>query len=138
MDPIMLTELTNDLCRLLKHNLTRFDIDASACYNRIIVTLGMLAARRCSMSENAVRTHTACLQFMKYMVKTMRGISEDNYSGTPFSPLFGTGQGSGSSPAVWLTLVVILMNTLEKLFEVACASNHQSPHKTFKAYGCIC
>lgn len=30
-------------------------------------------------------------------------------------PLFGTGQGSGASPAVWLSLVVILLNTLERV-----------------------
>jgi hypothetical protein len=46
MDPIMLTQLTSDLCRILKHDLARFDNDASACYDRIIVALGMLAARR--------------------------------------------------------------------------------------------
>jgi hypothetical protein len=77
MDPIMHIELTNDLCRLLNHNLARFNNDASACYDRIIVTLGMLAARRCGMPENAVRTHATCLQFMKYMVKTKHGVSED-------------------------------------------------------------
>jgi hypothetical protein len=49
MDPIMLTQVTNDLCRTLKHNLARFDNDASACYDRIIVALAMLAARRCGM-----------------------------------------------------------------------------------------
>ena len=56
-DPIMLTKLTTDLCRLLKHNLARFDNDASACYDRIIVALGMLAARRCGMPNHAVQTH---------------------------------------------------------------------------------
>ena len=37
MDPIMLIQLTTDLSRLLKTNLARFDNDASACYDRIIV-----------------------------------------------------------------------------------------------------
>ena len=115
MDPIMLTQLTTDLCRILKHNLARFDNDASACYDRIIVNLGMLAARRCGMPLNAIQTHAEALQFMQYTVKTVHGISADNYSGTPFEPLFGTGQGSGASPAVWLSLVVILMNTLDHL-----------------------
>lgn len=115
MDPIMLTQLTTDLCRLLKHNLARFDNDASACYDRIIVALGMLAARRCGMPDHAIQTHADCLELMKYTVKTAHGISEDKYHGTPFSPLFGTGQGSGASPAVWLTLVVTLMNTLDRL-----------------------
>ena len=52
---------------------------------------------------------------MRYTVKTVHGISKDNYQGTAFSPLFGTGQGSGASPAVWLSLVVILLQTLDRL-----------------------
>jgi hypothetical protein len=114
-DPIMLTQLTTDLCRILKHNLARFDNDASACYDRIIVALGMLAARRCGMPETAVQTHADCLRLMKYTVKTVHGVSENNYHGTTFEPLFGTGQGSGASPSVWLTLVVVLMNTLDRI-----------------------
>jgi hypothetical protein len=49
MEPIMLNQHTADLCRILKHDLTRFDNDASACYDRIIVALGMLAAQCCGM-----------------------------------------------------------------------------------------
>lgn len=115
MEPIMLTQLTSDLCRILKHDLARFDNDASACYDRIIVALGMLAARRCGMPSNAIRLHAEALQFMKYTVKTVHGISDSNYQGTPFAPLFGTGQGSGASPAVWLTLVVLLLQTFDRL-----------------------
>jgi hypothetical protein len=111
----MLTQLTADLCRILKHDLARFDNDASACYDRIIVALGMLAARRCGMPQNAIRLHADALKFMKYTVKTMYGISTDNYQGTPFAPLFGTGQGSGASPAVWLSLVVLLLHTFDRL-----------------------
>jgi hypothetical protein len=115
LDPIMLTELTSDLCRVLRVDLSRFDNDASACYDRIIVPLGMLAARKCGMPANAVRTHADALAFMKYTVKTVYGISESNYHGTVFAPLFGTGQGSGASPAVWLSLVVILLQTMDRL-----------------------
>ena len=61
MDPVMLTQLTTDISRLLKVNLARFDNDASACYDRIIVMLGMLAARRCGMPTNVVSTHTKAL-----------------------------------------------------------------------------
>ncbi len=111
----MLTQLTTDLCRIHKHNLARFDNDARACSDRIIVALGMLAARRCGMPETAVQTHADSLKLMKYTVKTVHGISESNYHGTTFEPLFGTGQGSGASPSVWLTLVVVLMNTLDRL-----------------------
>ena len=107
MDPIMLHQLTTDLCRLLKLNFARFDNDDSACYDRIIVAL--------AMPLEAIRTHAQALRFMKYTVKTVYGVSEDSYQGIPFAPLFGTGQGSGASPAVWLSLVVILLNTLERI-----------------------
>lgn len=53
----MLTQLTTDLCRILKHNLARFDNDASACYVRINVDLGMPAAHRCGMPDTVVQTH---------------------------------------------------------------------------------
>ena len=105
----------SDLCRILKHDFARFDNDASSCYDRIIVALGMLAARRCGMPTNAIRLHADALRFMKYTVKTMHGISEENYHGTAYAPLFGTGQGSGASPSVWLTLVVLMLNTLDRI-----------------------
>jgi hypothetical protein len=69
MDPIMLIQLTTNLSRLLKANLERLDNDASACYDRIMVALEMLAARRVGMPENAIKTHADALQFMKYSVK---------------------------------------------------------------------
>ena len=115
MDPIMLNQLTTDFCRLLRVNYARFDNDASACFDRIIVALAMLAARRCGMPEHAVMTHAAALELMQYTVKTVNGISENSYQGTEFEPLFGTSQGSGASPAAWLTLVVLLLNTLENV-----------------------
>ena len=46
LDPIMLTELSNNLWQELKHSLARFNNDASACYDRIIVALGMLAVHQ--------------------------------------------------------------------------------------------
>jgi hypothetical protein len=115
MDPVMLNQLTTDLSRVLKVNYARFDNDASACFDRIIVALGMMAARRCGMPIEAVRTHAQALELMQYMVKTVYGVSEKSYTGTVMDPLFGTGQGSGASPAVWLSLVVILLNTLERV-----------------------
>jgi hypothetical protein len=115
LNPIMLTQLTTDLCRILKHDYARFDNDASACYDRIIIALAMLAARKCGMPIHAIRTHADALFFMRYAVKTIYGISEETYHGTVFEPLFGTGQGSGASPSAWLTLVVILLQTLDRI-----------------------
>jgi hypothetical protein len=113
MDPIMLQQLTTNLCHILNKTYAHFDNDASACYDRIIVPLAMLAARRCGMTTSAITLHASTLQQMRYRVKTHYGVSDNNYTGTPDEPLFGTGQGSGASPAAWLTLVVVLMNAME-------------------------
>ena len=69
----------------------------------------MQHARNCGPDSRGL------LKLVKYTVKTVHGISESNYHGTTFEPLIGTGQGSRASPSVWLTLVVVLMNTLDQL-----------------------
>jgi hypothetical protein len=54
MEPVLLRHLSYDLSRQSRTNLATFDNDASACYDRIIVALAMLAARRLRMPRNAV------------------------------------------------------------------------------------
>jgi hypothetical protein len=115
IQPILLRQLTFDLCRQTRTDLSLFDLDATACYDRIIVCLAMLAARKCGMPEGPVSTHAEALRFMKYTVKTVYGTSEDSYQGTIYEPLFGTGQGSGGSPAAWATLVVNLLAAIDRL-----------------------
>ena len=80
----------------------------------------MIAGRCCGMPINAVRNYAKSLELMQYSVKTVYGVSKQSYRGTPFEPLFGTGQGSGASPSVWLTLVMIQLNTLDRVI----------PHRT--------
>jgi hypothetical protein len=100
MELVMLNQISNNICRTAKINVIRFDNDASACYDRILVHLGMMAACQCGMPDNALQVHAGTLQKMKYRVKTMYGLSNNCYQATDASPLFGTGQGSGASPAV--------------------------------------
>ncbi len=75
----------------------------------------MLAARRLGMPETAVQTHASVLHHMQYTMKTMFGISDNFIQHIASAPLFGTGQGSGASPAVWLTLSIALLSALKKL-----------------------
>ena len=91
------------------------DNDATGCYDRIIVSLGMIACQRLGMPSSAIRTQAESLRLMRYAIKHAYGVSEDEYQGTIFEPLFGTGQGSGSSPAIWLDLVVILLNAFDRM-----------------------
>jgi hypothetical protein len=91
------------------------DNDAMGCYNRIIVLLGMMACRRLGMSKSVICCQIDALLFMRYAIKHVYGVSEKEYHITLLEPLFGTGQGSGASPAIWLSLVTDLLNSFDQL-----------------------
>jgi hypothetical protein len=50
---------------------------------------------------------------MKYYTKTLLGASKHSYSHSESSPIFGTGQGSCASPALWLHISSFLMDILD-------------------------
>jgi hypothetical protein len=115
MDALFLARLEKDLIRQTKTNAAHMDNDATGCYDRIIVSLGMIACRRLGMPKSAIRCQTDALLFMRYAIKHVYGISPTEYHSTILEPLFGTGQGSGASPAIWLSLVTILLNAYDQL-----------------------
>jgi hypothetical protein len=65
----MLNQISNDICCTNKVNLIRFDNDARTCYDRILVHLGMMAARQVRMPVKAVRIHAHTLEHMQYKVE---------------------------------------------------------------------
>jgi len=91
----------------------------------------MLAAKRLGMPDSAIATHAGVLWALKYFiathagvlwalkyfVKTRFGISDGYYQSHEDKVLFGTGQGSGASPAAWLTVSIVLLASLRKLVE---------------------
>ena len=71
IDPIMMIQLTTDLCHILKRNMVGFDNNASACYNRKVVALSLLAARIWRMTASAIRTHATAIELMQYTAKAI-------------------------------------------------------------------
>jgi hypothetical protein len=114
-DAVMLKKLSYDLSRILRTNMGTFDNDAKSCYDRIINGLAMLAARRLGMPTTMVATHAGVLSQLKYTVKTTYGISERYIASNGHEFLYGTGQWSGASPSVWLTLSTVLLTALKAL-----------------------
>jgi hypothetical protein len=66
--------LTYDLTRILRLSLIMFDNDATGCFDRIIISLAMIAALRLGMPRSGARMHLSVLLYMKYFVKTAHGI----------------------------------------------------------------
>jgi hypothetical protein len=56
---------------------------------------------------------------MKYFIKTAHGISEAFYRVLQDYLLYGTGQGRGASPLVWLSIVVVVLTALTMLALIA-------------------
>jgi hypothetical protein len=96
-----------------------FDNDATGCFDRIMVSLAMIAALRLGMPCPEARMHSLVLLHMKYFIKMSHGISDSFYRVLRDYLLYGTGQGSGASPSVWLSLVVILLTALMVLAPLA-------------------
>jgi hypothetical protein len=114
-DVVLLKRLSYDLTRLLRTNLGTFDNDAKSCYDRVVNGIAMLVSRRLGMPAPAIATHAKVLERMKYYLKTAFGISDSYIQTTNSDFLFGTGQGSGASPAVWLLISTVMLSVLAKI-----------------------
>lgn len=106
--------LTYDLSRIFCMALEMFNNDASGCYDHIVVALATIAALCLGMSRA-----TCHMQVMQYFIKTMHGISEAYYQSSQSYHLFSTGQGSGGSPSIWLSIVVVLLSALTAMAPAA-------------------
>jgi hypothetical protein len=110
IDPVLLEELQVSVSYLSRTNQVTFHNDATSCYDRIIIALANLVARRFGLPEEIARLHGTTLQEMKYYVSTALGISDNHYTHSSASPVYGTGQGSCASPSVWLQICSILFD----------------------------
>jgi hypothetical protein len=119
INPVHLKTLTYDLTRILCTSLIMFNNDATGCFNCIIVSLAMIAALRLGLPRPVARMHSSVQLHMKYFIKMAHGISDSFYCMLQDYLLYETGQGSGASPSVWLSLVVILLTALTVLAPLA-------------------
>ncbi len=61
---------------------------------------------------------------MKYHVSTAHGIDNHQIQEWNNSRLFGTGQGSGASPAIWLAMSEVLIQALKALEDGTSFTSH--------------
>jgi hypothetical protein len=85
--PLLEPTMSRDLTTQLKINSASMDNDATGCYDRSVVALGMIGCHRLGMPKNVIRTHAKSLRLMKYAVKTIYDISAKNYTGVRSSSL---------------------------------------------------
>jgi hypothetical protein len=97
-----LEELKYDISYLSRRSLFNFDNDATSCYDRIILSLALLVNRKYGQSRQVVAVHAKTLEEARYKLRMALQLSDTEYSHCTQFPLYGTGQGSGNSPCIWL------------------------------------
>jgi hypothetical protein len=99
---VFLEELKYDISYMTRRTLFNFDNDATSCYDRIIVSLASLINRKYGLHRKVVFVHATTLQHAKFHLRNQFGFSPTSYSHCIEFPIYGSGQGSGNSPSIWL------------------------------------
>jgi hypothetical protein len=107
---VFLEELKTKICYASRKSLINFDNDASSCYDRIIPALASLIGQKFGMHWNVIFVHATTLEETKYKLKTSMVVLDKFYASCQAFPIYGTGQGSGNSPAIWCIVSLVLFS----------------------------
>ena len=107
-------ELQCEISRATRKPLVLTNYDATACYDRIIPNLGMLASQKYGVSPMVTKVNASTLQKAEYKVRTELGLASTGYHHEQDYPIYGTGQGSANSPAIWCFLSSTLFDCYDQ------------------------
>ena len=116
-------QLIADYARTWKLNLAVLYNDADGCFDRIPPKLAELALMRIGCPTKIAKTHTEIQRKMRHYVKTAFGVSEGYFQYSKELQMImlnglimlitgligGVGQGGGSSPIIWMAVLMIMM-----------------------------
>jgi hypothetical protein len=129
LEPVFIEEMINEITRLSWKPVIKNAKDATACYNRIIPGVGNLASRTHGLHRNVALVQGKTLEEVQYHLQTTLGVSKEYYKHCTASPVFGTGQGSGNSPTIWLVISSILFTCYS---EKAHGATFEAPDKSIR------
>ena len=112
--PTLCEEFQYEISRASKRPLVHLDYDATACYDRIVLSVGSLVSRSFGQNRSIVFINAKTLAEAKYYLKTQLGVSESSYKHCTIYPIYGSGQGAGNSPAIWCVISSVLFDTYEE------------------------
>ena len=75
----------------------------------------MITSQYFGVSSQTASVQAKTLHKMRYRLRTAIGSSKKIYKHSSSTPIHGTGQGSCSSPSIWLMISSILMDCLSEL-----------------------
>jgi hypothetical protein len=74
----------------------------------------MLISKKYGVPPTVTTANALTLELAKYRIRTDLGLASEGYTHSPETPIYGTGQGSGNSPAIWCFLSGILFDCYEE------------------------
>jgi hypothetical protein len=114
IDPVFIEELQLEISRFTRKTLAQTNYDAASCYDRIIPNLAMVASQTHGVPGSVTESNATTLEQAHYHIRTELGLSEESNIHCTHHPIYGTGQGSGNSPAIWCFLSSILYDCYDK------------------------
>ena len=115
LDPIMIEELQNEINRVTRKSFIKTNLDAQACYDRMIPSLTSIVSQKYGMDSKICAVQSKTLEAARYHMKTQLGMTDKSYTHSTNFPIYGTGQGSGSSPVLWITINSWLFDEHKKI-----------------------
>ena len=114
IDPVFVDVTQTEMAMVTRTPLVKFNNDATACFDRILVHLLSLCLRSYGMPKKLTKILGELLRVARYAIKTGIGISKETYQHSDESPAFGSGQGSGASAQGWGKIVSDLFDIHDK------------------------
>ena len=114
LEPVLVEEMQYEIARATRQPLALTNYDAASCYDRIVPSLAMLISKKYGVPPTVTTANALTLELAKYRIRTDLGLASEGYTHSPETPIYGTGQGSGNSPAIWCFLSGILFDCYEE------------------------
>ncbi|KAI2503122.1 hypothetical protein MHU86_11313 [Fragilaria crotonensis] len=113
-DPVLIEKLQLEMSRVTRKTLIQTNYDATSCYDRIIPNVAMIVSQKYGVHPQVTATNATTLEAAEYRIRTDMGLSPTGYRHSQQNPIYGTGQGSGNSPAIWCFLSSTLYDCYDK------------------------
>jgi hypothetical protein len=114
MHPLQLEISQLEISRRRRQQYGQINYDARACYDRILLNIAAMASRKYGIPETLANLYYKTPTNTKYRVKITGGTKRYVYSNNKKTPIYGTGQGSGNSPIIWLFIFDIIAQIMEE------------------------
>jgi hypothetical protein len=104
--------ISMEIHRYLKRPSAYLENDATGCYDRIVNPLILLCLRKLGATPSLVAALAKTWEGTFHRIKTLYGISTEQYQNAMDCLLYGPGQGSTIGPLLWLLCFLLTHNSL--------------------------